>query len=379
MAAFDEAPAQSLRLLSSILSCRSYADLGECLLEPLSRHLGASSSVFLQFLQLEKESFRTGQYSYRGPEPDSLETYLNQGLFAADPCVSLSVADGQPNNEGAKIVHLSRINGWRGGNYEANFLVPHGLVDVVGVVVPVRSALEASTMCIGFHRLHDDPEFQVAQAARLRFLMPALESVLTNLAYSESLTLSGTVLDVIAQTGNDTGFVVLDDDLTVRHANRLGLQHLNLLSDDRQKAVVVRSEAFGDIRERLLHSIDRGIPCGHFTLRPSDIDVDVSSFEGPGGQAYYLIVTSNNGNAPRFAKACKQHGLSRREVDIASLLCAGQSNPSIAFELGISLRTVENHLRSIYAKTQVCSRTQLISKIAFAKPSTMSSVATSSH
>lgn len=52
--------------------------------------------------------------------------------------------------------------------------------------------------------------------------------------------------------------------------------------------------------------------------------------------------------------------LSRREKEVISLLMQGKSNKQIAFALGVSERTIEFHLKNIYAKLQVTSRVELI-------------------
>lgn len=52
--------------------------------------------------------------------------------------------------------------------------------------------------------------------------------------------------------------------------------------------------------------------------------------------------------------------LSTREWEVVNLLLQGKSNKLIAWSLGISDRTVEFHLKNIYAKFQVSSRVELI-------------------
>lgn len=55
--------------------------------------------------------------------------------------------------------------------------------------------------------------------------------------------------------------------------------------------------------------------------------------------------------------------LSKREWEVVELLLQGKSNKLIASSLGISKRTVEFHLKNIYAKSQVTSRIELILRL----------------
>ncbi|MBK9050037.1 MAG: DUF805 domain-containing protein [Chloroflexi bacterium] len=55
--------------------------------------------------------------------------------------------------------------------------------------------------------------------------------------------------------------------------------------------------------------------------------------------------------------------LSNREWEVVELLLQGKSNKLIALSLSITERTVEFHLKNIYAKFQVSSRVELILKL----------------
>lgn len=56
---------------------------------------------------------------------------------------------------------------------------------------------------------------------------------------------------------------------------------------------------------------------------------------------------------PRLGRA---DGLTLREVEILRLVAAGMTNRQAAERLGLSIRTVDAHLRSIYAKLGIKSR-----------------------
>lgn len=64
---------------------------------------------------------------------------------------------------------------------------------------------------------------------------------------------------------------------------------------------------------------------------------------------------------PTAAKT-EEEGLSRREREILEALCQGYSNQDIASRLSLSVETVRWHLKKIYEKLHVSSRTEAMAK-----------------
>jgi DNA-binding NarL/FixJ family response regulator len=58
----------------------------------------------------------------------------------------------------------------------------------------------------------------------------------------------------------------------------------------------------------------------------------------------------------RIADEAFPDSLTAREVDVLKLVAAGLTNREIAQRLGLSSRTVDAHLRSVFAKIGVGSR-----------------------
>lgn len=57
------------------------------------------------------------------------------------------------------------------------------------------------------------------------------------------------------------------------------------------------------------------------------------------------------------------HGLTRRELEILDLVVRGLPSKHVARELGISLLTVNGHLKAVYRKCRVAGRDELVGRL----------------
>jgi two-component system NarL family response regulator len=68
-----------------------------------------------------------------------------------------------------------------------------------------------------------------------------------------------------------------------------------------------------------------------------------------------------SGVAAKLALRVSDDALTERETAVLELLADGKGNKHIAFELGIEESTVKSHLKRIFAKLHVTSRTEAVS------------------
>jgi DNA-binding CsgD family transcriptional regulator len=76
-------------------------------------------------------------------------------------------------------------------------------------------------------------------------------------------------------------------------------------------------------------------------------------------RGHALRETCEGARTPQLAWSVALVPLSRREREVAALAAQNRSNAEISSDLHISIRTVESHLYSAYAKLGVTQRSQL--------------------
>jgi DNA-binding CsgD family transcriptional regulator len=83
-----------------------------------------------------------------------------------------------------------------------------------------------------------------------------------------------------------------------------------------------------------------------------------------GGEETRVAVTLRAATADEIVDLlCSAHGLTRRERQLVALLRAGMATKRVSEALGISPYTVQDHLKAIFEKTGVHSRSELISHL----------------
>ncbi len=115
--------------------------------------------------------------------------------------------------------------------------------------------------------------------------------------------------------------------------------------------------------EKIFDALKAGA-CGYLIKRSRAADVrqailDVHSGGAPmSAEIARRVVEAFHVNTPDVANEREPVRLSQRETAVAQLIAEGLANKEIADRLGISTETVRGHLKNIYEKLHVRSRTE---------------------
>lgn len=149
--------------------------------------------------------------------------------------------------------------------------------------------------------------------------------------------------------------VLLDINMPVMN----GIVALQEIRKKKLKTKVIILTVHNEI-EYLLRAVDIGID--GYVLKDSDahelIRAVTSVYEGDKFIQPSLIPLLNSKLIARDLDAERLEQLSKREIEVLKLVAVGMFNKEIGVELGISERTVKNHLSSIFKKINSSDRTQ---------------------
>lgn len=101
-----------------------------------------------------------------------------------------------------------------------------------------------------------------------------------------------------------------------------------------------------------VHALERAVD-GRWVM------IEAASLQG-NGKGEIAVTLRNAGAGETFDLLCRAYGLTRREREVTGAVLAGLDTHAITERLLISRHTVQDHLKSVFGKTGVRSRRELL-------------------
>ena len=160
-----------------------------------------------------------------------------------------------------------------------------------------------------------------------------------------------------AKQRREIAAIVIDAQNSIAMANAAGIQQLRLLAP---QGAVGKGRPLPDQVVRLVNGLrddlrSSGPKNSSLLTLPTGLCMRASLLDSAPEQYMLLLVEP-------FLRL-DERNLSRRELEVATLVLNGLSNREIAEKLVVAHHTVEGHLKRIFAKTQVRTRAGLVARM----------------
>lgn len=294
---------------------------------------------------VERNDGRPGHHFSRNVEPDVLRRYADQ-YRAVDPMRPVMASKlGEP----VALSDVVLAENFGRDPFTADFLGPRDIRYVLGVALLVG----ADRMIVELEREGPLGDFTAKERELLRLATPDIGRA----AFASLMRTR--VEDLLANSGNTinepaNGLVVFDSVGDLIHADAGALALLRQVDSNQFDALASEVRRLARTNSNVASTFERSFPLGDRRLR-----VSASAVEKPERQ---IIVQLNVDRtlANGLEQLSTRARLSQRESDVVSLVVEGLGNRAIGHKLGMSEITVGTHLTSVYRKTGVAGRTDLV-------------------
>lgn len=255
--------------------------------------------------------------------------------------------------------------------YYQKFMKPQSILHQL--IIPLRSG-EHLIGVIYLHRKEGEPGFSEGDVKRAQVLVPLLSIILHHTILRVSLLGLRTVIESLLKDLPYEGVVVLNTALepvfSSAYAERVFFHSLNAIENPAgfrsmlPEELVLRCRQILDATDEPAAGVFSELNFDLFLFPDGEeTAVALKCLRFDIGDKYILICLSKEEPRLPLSQQLRKIGVSPRELDVVFLVYQGMKNVQIADKLFISEHTVENHLRSIYQKLDVNSRTALIHEL----------------
>jgi len=233
----------------------------------------------------------------------------------------------------------------------------------LGLGDELRAALVADGRCWGYLCLHREDAhagFAAAETAALARLASHIAHALR----------AATLLDGTSapEQALRPGVVLLAEDLSLIAVTPEAEQLLSLIEPDQPNRLPLPTAVYA--AAAVLQAVERGgrdastLPSTRIATRAGTwLSVHASRLNGPDDPNQLVVILEPVEVRAMVPLILSAYGLSAREAEVATHVLRGHATYAIADTLHISRHTVQDHLKSVFDKTGVRSRRDLVGRL----------------
>ena len=351
-----------LNAISAMAKCRTKLDFADGILPDICKLVSARSAVMHYYAS------NTHQDLYYDPLYVNVDAkYIGRfqdGASDDDPFPGEALRRTQAGEGYAFGSHqLVDMKAFITSSFYLNFLRPQKIHFML-IIVVIRG--DEPFAFLGLHRDEHSSLFSDEDIALANTLAPHLSAMADRVYMADALALYERAVDTLSFGQMNKGLLILDHNLSLVFAN-----------DYARSAFSSRVEFDPKIRY-LPHQIvtacqaliDRGksltnMSSENFVLerREPRIEGYVRVNGAASEERFFLALFNSDEFGKLNPRAVEAFGLTKREIEVTQRIIEGKRNSEVAEELFISVRTVQNHLRSIYEKCEVNNRMSLSHRV----------------
>jgi DNA-binding CsgD family transcriptional regulator len=338
--------------------CCEFENIERQVLAPIAKYLDADTGAYVQFSPDTNRRVRLSRLGTIGV-PAAMQRQYPGYYVHMDPIFDALTGDGRIQRPVLCTSEICDYSEFTKGEFYNDFLGPIHVHHVLGLFITAGNAPNQHFV-FGFHRPKNAPPFGEKEKRRAQRLAGATTSALRNLVLREALTLQEAAIAQFESAHPQTGIALLDEKLELVYISQKA--SLDLQADPLGDVVGARLLQVRDACRSLARRCGTSASMEVSSPDWGNMLAIVAAMRTEDGRMLFAVHTGPRELEAKLHQICSDYAMTHRESDIVRLLISGLPNAEISRHLLISPRTVENHLRSIYSKTGVNRRTQLLSK-----------------
>lgn len=346
----------AIKIATSLEHCYGIEDFRKLTLSNSLEFIGAETSVFFLLSdEKEQKSPSLSRGISLGSSSEVLSSYVTN-YSSLDPIIKY-VTHTSPLQH-TDVFRLEDIVDYRqlvDTQYYQEFLQPSSIHHLLAV------KLGTSTHCaglMGLHRSKSDKPFSSVELEKAKLLAPLLAMALGRILYMDEANKTNRVLKTFEAEFSTRAFILLDSDFLPIYKTEAAHNYLCGFTGSSSPILDSLITSWRHAADRLLKENDLHTLTVRTPIGSSLCIARLQRKLTDSAQEYWSV--NLLGVKEDELKLDERFTMTPRQMEIVKLVSGGLSNKEIARVLKISVKTVENHLYSIYSALGVNSRTMLV-------------------